>query len=51
MYEWEKEVGSGAFGKVYEARHKQLGTKCAMKVMHKKTIEDTMDAVFTTLIR
>ena len=28
-----------------------LGTTYAMKVMHKKTIEETMDAVFTKLIR
>ena len=36
---------------MYEAKHIQLGSSCAMKVMHKKTIEEKMDPVFTALIR
>ena len=49
-YEWEKELGAGAFGTVHEARHKQMGTKVAMKVIHKSKIQK-MDSVFATLMR
>ena len=37
-YEWEKELGAGAFGTVHEATHKQMGTRIAMKVIPKKKI-------------
>ena len=50
IYEWEKELGAGAFGTVHEATHKQMGTKIAMKVMHKKKVH-SMDSVFATLMR
>ena len=50
LYEWKKELGVGQFGVVHKAVNKKLGTKCAMKVIHKKKVEK-QDPMFAQLMR
>jgi serine/threonine protein kinase len=38
-FEYEEELGSGSFGKVYKVRHKSTGEICAMKILQRSKIE------------
>ena len=50
LYEWKQELGVGQFGVVHKAINKKFGTKCAMKVIHKKKVEK-QDPMFAQLMR
>jgi serine/threonine protein kinase len=39
VYEFECQLGSGGFGTVWSATHKELGTKRAIKIIEKGEIE------------
>ena len=39
-YDFDKELGSGAYGTVYLAHHKSSGSKRAIKVIRKNNVED-----------
>jgi protein-serine/threonine kinase len=38
-FEYDEELGSGSFGKVYKVTHKRTGEICAMKILQRSKIE------------